>query len=222
MAKDWAKFIGTGMGILAGAAFLGFKVNFDDPDDSDWLKIVIEHTRINVFGATLPLARIMARTGLLITDRMGLKTKGRKYKPKGNFFSSSSPIDMMFDFGKYRISPWLSFANTAITGKNIVGQEKTVPEALYESSMMLYVQDFQEAYEIYGTVGSGLATAGFGFIGSRINTYEKSTKAKRSLTIQEYKLMLKGGAYVRANRLLNDFNTENPDNIIDPSKLQYK
>ncbi len=86
--------------------------------------------------------------------------------------------------------------------------------------MMLYIQDFMDVYNDNQSIAGGLGAAAGGFVGSRINTYEKSTKGKRRLTINKYKLRFSRGDFAGANNAINKYNMENPENIIDKSKIK--
>lgn len=179
IVRQWSSLLVTGMTILALAKAAGHDVG-DDPEDSDWGKIVIDDKiRIDIFGGLQQPLRILAKT---------IKG-GYQYTTSGS--TKVNPIVDIGNFLKYKLSPPIMMANELITGEDVIGRDIEPIEAFgvempksittfMKNVTPLVIQSAAEAYqeELDPMVIAGLAV-GEG-LGLSIGVYDKGNKKKKS------------------------------------------
>lgn len=111
MVKQWVAYLGTGMTVLALAKAAGAEVE-DDPEDSDWGKIVFGgNKRIDIWGGIQQPMRLLAKT---------IKGGGQQII-EGE--TDINPIEDMWRFLSYKLSPPVQMLNELISGQDIIGRE---------------------------------------------------------------------------------------------------
>lgn len=184
------KFIAKDMGAtlaLAGtvgtlAAMAGAKVVLD-PADSDWLKILVGNTRIDLLAGFQQPMRLVVGSPTNILDRTGLLGAARKKEAQ-----SYDPVETMMRFASYKLNPMISTGVQLWTGKNVVGKRvnffghpyqnpdnKPTEGDIGENFLPMIIPDIYDAY-VNGnkaeTVGAGILS----FLGAGVSTYEKKDK----------------------------------------------
>lgn len=110
MAGQWAAYLGTGMTILALAKANGAEVG-DDPQDSDFGKIVIGNKRIDIWGGIQQPMRILAKA----------ISGGIEYRQEGA--TDVKPIEDIANFLKFKTSPTWMMIQELWTGRDVIGRE---------------------------------------------------------------------------------------------------
>ncbi|MCA8947064.1 MAG: hypothetical protein KDB29_12605 [Planctomycetes bacterium] len=129
----------------------------DDPDSSDFLKLIVGKTRIDMWGGFLQPAQLPLRA-----------------------FRSDQPYGYVSRFLQYKLSPAITIPMTLITGRNVIFQEQSRTETLVRSLFPLYWQDVYEAYDAYGLSPTTAGVVLGGFLGVGANTYERGGSKKGS------------------------------------------
>ena len=172
IAKDLAGFLGIGLTTLALADMAGFDVG-TDPRDSDWGKIRIGDTRIDIFAGVQQPLRVMARIPLRGTDIAGLTGKDLDER-----YKKMAPLDIILRFGMYKAAPFITLAQTPFTGRDIVGQPTTLSQTLARAITPLWLEDAWEAFQEEGLGRAGLV-GGLTFFGVGATTFPDSEAQTR-------------------------------------------
>jgi hypothetical protein len=171
IVKQWAGMFGTGMTILALAEAMGAEVE-DDPEDSDWGKIVIGGNKhIDIWGGLQQPMRILAKA-----------IKGGAERAMDGE-TDIDPIDDIARFLRYKLSPPLTMLQELAVGTDIIGRETDdefagveMPKAavvLIKNMTPLVLQSAVEAVEEGETITTaGVLAAGEG-LGLSIGVYDK-------------------------------------------------
>jgi hypothetical protein len=133
IAKDFGAMLGTGSVVLFLAALAGADVGLD-PEKSDFGKIIIGNTRIDLWAGFQQPARLVMLYGL-----KGLDTAG--------FDVLSRDVDLVYStmkFGQYKLAPSITIPIELIQGKNAIGQEVTPLQTISRNALPLFVQDSWE------------------------------------------------------------------------------
>lgn len=170
VAKAIVRTATTGAMILGMAKLSGLEVG-TNPRDSDFGKIVIENTRIDIWGGVQQPMRLIAQLGLAGTDAVGFTEAKRDI----------DPIDLVARFAEYKLAPHIGLVSELVTGETAVGEQTTPTEAAFRSVLPLFYQDVIDAYKIDGVRGAAI-TVPTGFLGVGVATFQKGRKKKKSLS----------------------------------------
>jgi hypothetical protein len=170
LAKELVSFIGAGMTILFLAHLAGAKVE-RDPRSSDFGKIQMGRTRIDIWGGSQQIARTAAQ----MFTAQGKSTK------TGELYSK----DRLEVFGRFiqsKLSPPASLVVETLTGKDFLGEpipdriktKEGFIEYALEKMTPLVIQDTIEAYR---TEGMKTAATAFpmAFHGIGVQTFERTS-----------------------------------------------
>jgi hypothetical protein len=173
VAKEWGGLM-LGMGVMIGLASLaGLEVG-DDPTSSDWGKVVIDNTRVDMWGglqqparlATLYMMSIGARADVVDVEKFeGLMGKDIDIR------------EATLSFLKYKASPAVSIPWEVISGENGVGEDVGIGETAIRTAFPLYLQGAWDAAEIDG-LEMGALSLSLAFFGLGVNTFERNKKKK--------------------------------------------
>jgi hypothetical protein len=170
--KQWGSMLVTGMTILALAKAAGAEVE-DDPDDSDWGKIVVGGNKhIDIWGGMQQPMRILIKT---INGGIENAIEGE---------TGINPIADVGNYLKYKLSPPLLMAAELISGEDVIGRETpTLDIGEFESprAATVFVRNMfpivvQSAFDSYmegesaGTTAALMAGEGLGL---SIGVYDK-------------------------------------------------
>lgn len=167
--KDLFIFASVGMSILGMAKLAGLKVGAD-PRSSDFGKIKIGNTRIDLWGGFQPYIRMAAQliTGEYVSSTTGkIITLGEGYRPLTRADILQRQIE-----GKF--SPVMSFANTLLKGKTFAGQPVDVPKEVGLRFAPMVVQDM---YDIMQEDPTLLPISGLAIFGVGMQTYKGREKS---------------------------------------------
>jgi hypothetical protein len=165
IAKDYAAFGAMGASVLALAVLAGFEVG-SDPDDPDFGKVVIDNTRVDIFAGIQQPMRLLLRIGKVGTNRIGLTEKAGR---------EENPLEMLGRFSSYKLAPAITVPLELLTGKSLIGEERTVTETMLKSVVPMVYEDVYDAY-MDGGITKAAWTGGLNFFGMSVNTYEKKAK----------------------------------------------
>lgn len=158
--KDFGALLGTGMSVLALAALAGAEVTMD-PTDSDFGKIVVDDTRIDIWGGLQQPARLVLSVPAALLTRTEI----------AEFEKEVDPLESGLRFMSYKVSPAISVPRALLTGENAIGQDQELSETLIRSITPLMLQ---EAYDVHQNTESEARTAGAlaaGFFGVGISEH---------------------------------------------------
>lgn len=170
VAKDWAAFATTGMTVLSFAALAGAEVELEDPLSSDFGKIKIGDTRIDMFAGFQQSFRLTMAYGLAGADRAGLKELGKD-------------IDLSqatMQFLKYKAAPTATIPWELLTGKDLVGNEASLLDTARTSLLPLFLNDTYEVFVKEKSPSLSALTLGLTSIGVGVSTHESRDIKKKS------------------------------------------
>jgi hypothetical protein len=172
VAKQWGSMFGTGMIILALAKANGAEVE-DDPESSDWGKIVIDgDTHIDIWGGLQQPMRVLAKA----------VKGGAEFAMEGE--TDIDPISDVFRFLRYKLSPPITMAQELLTGQDIIGRERDgieigdleiprAPSVVLRNLTPLVVQSAFESWEEGKSPVEVAALAAGEGLGLSIGVYDK-------------------------------------------------
>jgi hypothetical protein len=213
IARDLSGFVGTGVTVLALAKLYAdatdrkdVKIGLD-PRDSDFGKLRIGNTRIDIWGGFQQPARLVARIGLGAGTLSRVALTEEKVKDlMGDF--QVDPIDLLGQFATYKLSPAITMMAEGWTMKSAVGEPRTPSETAVRSLIPMMLQDVWDAYHEEGAgaaIGSGAAS----FVGLGVGTYKDSASVTRAKITRLYK----AGRRAEAIRLAREWNKANKQDI---------
>jgi hypothetical protein len=164
MARDVVGLAGFGAVALALASAAGAEIG-GDPRESDFGKIVIGNTRIDIWGGLLQPMRFVTRILTGITDRSGLTGKGLSERQK-----EIDVRELISNFAFYKMSPAVNIPIDLIQGENVVGEEVTPEKMVLGNTIPLFAQEIWKAGQQEGIVGGALVAAPV-FFGMGISSY---------------------------------------------------
>jgi hypothetical protein len=179
-AKDMAKFVGTGLTLLALAKYGGNAQVEDDPRSSDFGKIKSGNTRWDIWGGFQQYARLI--TQMISGEKKSSNTgEIQELDSNGRFGESRSDVGLRFIRGK--LAPVPSMFSDWVSGRTSTGDKSTLPGELEQHLTPLLYQDIKSAMQDKGV--SSLFTVGIPAVfGVGVQTYspnspsaaQKSTK----------------------------------------------
>ena len=159
--KDMLKFVGVGTTIVSLAKLAGADVE-TDPRSSDFAKVKINNTRLDVWGGFQQYGVFFSR---IITNET--KTQKGVTKSLGGF---NNRFDLSVRFLSGKFSPFAGFVRDYLNGKNFEGEPFSLGKEGLDLITPLYAKDFYEAVKLDGVEG-GLAVLP-GIFGVGTQTYE--------------------------------------------------
>jgi len=165
--KSLFSFVGFGLTILTLAKMMGAEVG-DDPRSSDFGKIKIGNTRIDIWGGFQQLARV---TGQLISGKYISSTTGKEMT-LGEGYKPMTRADIIQHFIEGKEAPVPSFITSLLKGKDIAGEDINIPEEIGLRFVPMVIQDMYDlAKESPGLLPISL----LGIFGVGIQTYEEKS-----------------------------------------------
>ena len=166
IAKDYVALGGLGATVLGLAKMGGAEVG-DDPRSSEYGKIKMGNTRIDIWGGLQQPMRLIARIGLAATDKVGLTGQNLRLSEK-----KVDPIDLISNFASYKLAPAVTIPAELLRGKTMVGEPITPSETAVNAVLPMVYQDIYDAYKKDAGRHMGLV-AGLSFLGVGASTYGK-------------------------------------------------
>jgi hypothetical protein len=163
--KSLFSFIGFAITILTLAKMAGAEVGID-PRSSDFGKIKIGNTRIDVWGGFQQFARV---AGQLISGKYISSTTGKEMT-LGEGYRPLTRADIIQHFIEGKEAPVPSFVTELMKGKDITGENINVPKEIALRFIPMVIQDmFDIAQESPGLLPMSL----LGIFGVGIQTYKE-------------------------------------------------
>lgn len=149
--------------ILGMAKMSGLADVESDPRSSDFAKIKIGKTRVDILGGFQQYLRAAAQlaTGQVKNSKGKIITLGKGYKPE-------TRKDVITNFFENKESPVFSFVDTLLKGQDFSGKPVNIPKEVIDRFTPMVLQDL---YDIYKTDPSLLPVGLAGFFGAGVQTY---------------------------------------------------
>lgn len=167
VARDYAQYA-AGIGVIASLAIAaGFKLE-KDPRSTDFGKIVVGNTRLDISGA---LSQSLVLASRLATGERATAT-GERSSIRGDApMGSTDAAGLLGSYVRGKLAPGPGTAIDLLSGKDVVGKPVTPAGTAERLVTPLFLRDVQEAYQDLGlpraTIVSLIALAGFG-----VQTYQ--------------------------------------------------
>lgn len=138
--KSFAQFVGIGTTILGAVSMLGGdKISVEtDPRSSDFGKIRIGDIRMDIWGGFQQFVTLFSQ---LISGERKSTNSGEVYELDPAQFPYTGRLGRTIDFGRSKLSPFVSTIIDMLEGENVVGEETTIKREIAESVTPLYLQD---------------------------------------------------------------------------------
>ena len=166
--KSLLAFLGFGVTVLTLAKMAGSEVG-TDPKSSDFGKIKIGSTRIDVWGGFQQLSVMASRiiTGKIVSSATGKEmTLGEGYKPM-------TRADIIQHFIESKESPVASFITSLLKGQDAAGQKIDIPKEIGQRFVPMVIQDI---YDILQEAPGLLPASLLGVFGVGIQTYKERSR----------------------------------------------
>ena len=172
LVTQWAAYLGTGLTVLALAKLAGAEVE-DDPEDSDWGKIVVGGNKhIDIWG------------GIQQPMRLAFKAMKGGYQQAMEGETDVNPMEDMWRFLSYKLSPPVQMVNELVSGQDVIGRETeniaigdielpTAATVLVKNMTPLILQSVVEATQEGESAGPITALALGEGLGLSIGVYDK-------------------------------------------------
>jgi len=166
IAKDIMAFVSITGTALFLAKLAGFGVELD-PEDSDFLKIKIGDTRIDLLGGMQQPMRVMILSILKVLDTAGLYKMKRKI----------DLYDTISRFVRYKFAPSITMPVEFMQGKDTIGRERTILQTFINNITPMVFNEIIDTYKSNLVLGSILAP--FILLGVGVGTYKKGKKKSK-------------------------------------------
>ncbi len=166
-AKQFAGMLGLGTLVLGLGATAGLDVG-QDPDDSDFGKLIFGNSRYDLYGGNQQLPSLITRI-----IRGGLDVRGAIEDSKAR---GVDPFKLIANFGWYKVAPLSSGLVELLGGKTLFGEEAELLKTARNRLVPLFLQDVIDAMEQdgWGAFGKVGIPAFFGIgvstFGNELNT----------------------------------------------------
>ena len=177
-AKEMASFLSAGAGLTSLLALGGAKVTLD-PRSSDFGKIRIGNTRLDVWTGYLQWSRLLAQVWTnQKVDALGNVTKGNR-------------LDSLSRFAQSKFAPMTGLLYDLLKGQSYMGDDMSLNGMKLDTQVWnrvapLFIQDLSQAVSDHGPLGSLLASPGFFGVGTQ--TYSNPAVDARSLLNKQFGL----------------------------------
>jgi hypothetical protein len=178
--KSLFQFAGTATSILAIAKLAGAEVE-TDPRNSDFAKIKIGNTRIDILGGFQQYIRSAAQliTGKYISSTTGKEiTLGEGYKPL-------TRLDILLRSIESKEAPFASFVTDLLKGQDFKGEPISVPNEVLRRITPMIISD---VIEIIKEDPSLVPLSALGVFGFGIQSYSGTQKWKPTITPNTIKI----------------------------------
>lgn len=158
----------AGTATILGAAKLSGADVGTDPTSSDFAKIKIGNTRVDIMGGFQQPIVLLAR---LITGKLTSSTTG-KTMILGEGYKAATRFDIIQRFFESKEAPIVSFITSAIKGKDAIGNDFNLPAEVINRMVPMFISDMVELYKDGGL--SALPLGIPAFFGTGNQTYGKT------------------------------------------------
>lgn len=172
---DMIKFVSAGTALLTLAKAGGASVE-TDPRSSDFGKIRIGDTRIDVWGGFVQIARFLSQ--LWTGERK--TAKGKIIKMDNSTPISGSRLQTIYRFGESKLNPHIGMITDFLRGENYVGEEFKLDKEAIEHLAPLYLQDAYDAIKEHDPA-KGILFSVPAFYGAGTSTYKPRPAKQKKL-----------------------------------------
>src|SRR5690606_11420066 len=175
--KDMLTLVGAGTTVLSLASMIpGVKVE-TDPRSSDFGKIRVGNTRIDIWGGFQQPVRFFAQ---FMTGEYKSTRTGQVRELSNKKFPFETRWDLFARFFQQKFSPQASFVADQLRGEDLIGRELTLTDEVKQNLIPLYMQDMIEASEELGLGSVALGAPAIFGVGVQNYKVQSKTKANRS------------------------------------------
>jgi len=137
-ARNLIAFVGSGIALLSAVKASGLADVELDPRSTDWGKIRVGPTRIDLWAGFQPMARLVARAAT-----------GQTKTAMGDI-QDINVFDAVVDFIRTKTSPPASLATDVVAGESIIGEKfepsvATLKREAFSNLVSMFVQDVVDA-----------------------------------------------------------------------------
>jgi len=168
--KSLFSFAGAALTVMGLSKMAGATVE-TDMRSSDWAKIKIGNTRIDVLGGFQQYIKLAAQmySGKIVSSTTGkILTLGEGYRPL-------TRLDILTRFAEYKEAPIFSFATNMLKGQDFAGQPINIPKEIGIRFIPMVIQDI---IEIAKDDPDLLPLSALGIFGVGLQTYDGKYKTK--------------------------------------------
>lgn len=175
--KEYARFA-AGMGLAVGlAALAGFDLE-KDPRSSNFGKLRVGNTRLDMTGGLAGAGRMLSQTLTLSTKNQ----RGQVLPLSGRLpFGQDNYFDVLARYTRGKLAPAPGAALDLLSGTDVVGQPVTPASRAGGLVTPLYARDVLEAFRDLG-VPRGTAVSLAGLLGVSMTTYDPDAPRPKPAT----------------------------------------
>lgn len=182
IAKEYIRSLAGVAAVLTLAEMAGDIASYD-PTSSDFMKIKLGNTRIDLLAGLqqtlVLLARTKTGTKMSVSGREAVLRGDKKTYGAGNVWNN------FVDFGRSKLAPGVSFFVDLGVGETVAGEKVTGPLLLERTLIPMSFQGLLDTWEDVGlTTGTGLLV--LSLLGEGVKTYTdrpaKTTTGRKSRT----------------------------------------
>jgi len=164
--KQYARAL-AGVSLIWGLAHLLGLLASDDPRSSDFLKIKLGDTRIDLFGGMSQYVTFLARAA---TQKTVVDGEERPLTGPDVGFGKRDMNDVIWDFIKSKASPQAGLVIEAVSDEEFGATPFDTRRALIKRVTPLVLNDMYESMQHEG-MGKGAILSAFALLGIGVNTY---------------------------------------------------
>ena len=135
--------------VIALAGLHGAVETEEDPRSSDFGKIKVGDTRLDISGGIASYVILLSR---ILSGEIKSSNTGA-IKKLGNNYTSTSGFDLTANFIRNKLSPLASLIIDVLTGENAVGEKKTPTQSVIDRFKPMFLKD---AYEVLTDDSTGV------------------------------------------------------------------
>lgn len=183
--------------VIALSNLLGSDKPETDPTSSDFGKIRVGDTRLDVSGGNANYVNLLSR---IWTGRI----KGSAgYSRKIGDFGVPTQAELVGNFLRYKASPNASLLIDAVIGSNAIGEKKTIPQSVIDRFKPMFANSVVELLKS-DTNGKFVFALGALF-GGGLNTYKQETDWNESegKEVNQFKSKVGQTKFDEANKIYN-------------------
>ena len=163
--------------IIALARMFGSDKPETDPRSSDFGKIKVGDTRLDISGGNANYLTLLSR---LLTNSIKTQSGVKELDAK---YGDITGQDLISNFLRYKLSPNASLLIDSITGSNAIGEKKTIPQSVIDRFKPMFLDSLKELIES-DTDGKLILSLGALF-GGGLNTYEQKPKKEKTVPLRQ-------------------------------------
>jgi len=153
--------------VIALAGLHGAVETEEDPRSSDFGKIKVGDTRLDISGGIAGYVILLSR---ILSGEIKSSNTGA-IKKLGNNYGSTSGFDLTANFIRNKLSPLASLIIDVLTGENAVGEKKTPTQSVIDRFKPMFLKD---AYEVLTEDPEAKILIPFALFGGGLSTYSIS------------------------------------------------